>query len=114
MKQIAFSYAGVKSVKRILLILLIITGCAAPPPKKTIIISEPLKPPVAIFNPDTVSELIQGRITESSGKKRFTCRSERICGISLLPSFYQQRKFSPAWMGKNGDSKKLKAAPGMG
>jgi L,D-transpeptidase YcbB len=103
MKQIAFSYAGVKSVKRILLILLIITGCAAPPPKKTIIISEPLKPPVAIFNPDTVSELIQGRITESSGKKRFTCRSERICGISLLPSFYQQRKFSPAWMGKNGE-----------
>jgi murein L,D-transpeptidase YcbB/YkuD len=102
MKQIAFSYSGVKSVKTILLILLIITGCAAPPSQKPIIIPEPFEPPVAIFSPDTVSKLIQEKITESSGKKRFTCRSELICGISLIPSFYQQRKFSPAWMGENG------------
>jgi len=102
MKQIAFSYSGVKSVRTILLILLIITGCAAPPSEKPIKILKPLEPPVAIISPDTISKLIQEKITESSGKKRFTCRSELICGISLIPSFYQQRKFSPAWMGENG------------
>lgn len=103
MKQIAFSYVGVKSVKTIFLILLIITGCAAHPPQKSIIIPEPLETPVAIFTPDTVSELIQEKITKSSGKKRFMCRSELICGISQIPSFYQQRKFLPAWMGENGE-----------
>jgi murein L,D-transpeptidase YcbB/YkuD len=102
MKHIAFSYSGVKSVKTILLILLIITGCAAPPSQKPVIILKPLEPPVGIFSPDTVSKLIQGKIAEFSGKKRFTCRSELICGISLIPSFYRQRKFSPAWMGENG------------
>lgn len=103
MKQTAFSYSGVTSVKTILLILLIITGCAAPPSQKPIIIPEPFEPPDAIFGPDRVSELIQGKIVESSGKKRFTCRSELICGISLIPSFYQQRKFLPAWMGEDGE-----------
>jgi murein L,D-transpeptidase YcbB/YkuD len=101
MKQTAFSYVGVKSVKTIFLILLIITGCAAHPPQKSIIIPKPIEIPGEIFNPDIVSELIQEKITKSSGKKRFMCRSELICGISFLPSFYQQRKFSPAWMGKN-------------
>ena len=103
MKQIAFSYTDVKFIKTILLILLIITGCAAPPSQKPTIIPEPPESPVGIFSsPDRVSELIQEKITRSSGKKRFTCRSEFICGISLIPSFYQQRKFSPAWMGESG------------
>ncbi|MFO7971637.1 MAG: L,D-transpeptidase family protein [Desulfobacterales bacterium] len=96
------SYSTVKYVKTILLILLIITGCARAPSQKPIIIIEPLEPPVAILSSDKVSKLIQEKITESSGKKRFACRSELICGISLIPSFYQQRKFSPAWMGENG------------
>ena len=103
MKQIGSSYVGVKSVKTILLILLIITGCATHPPQKSIIIPEPLETPIEIFNPDTMSELIQEKITKSSGKKDFMFRSEIIYDISLIPSFYQQRKFSPAWMVKNGE-----------
>jgi murein L,D-transpeptidase YcbB/YkuD len=103
MKLIAFSYAHMIPVKTILLILLIITGCVAPPPQKSIIIPEPHETPVAIFNPDTMSEIIKEKIVRFSGKNRFTCRSELNLGISLIPSFYLQRKFSPAWMGKNGE-----------
>jgi len=103
MKQIVSSYVGVKSIKTILLMLLIITGCVTHPPQKSIIIPEPLETPIEIFNPDTMSELIQKKIMRFSGKKRFTCQSELIRDISLIPSFYQQRKFSPAWMGKNGE-----------
>jgi len=103
MKQIAFFYAHMKPVKKILFILFIITGCAASPPQNSIIIPEPRETAVAIFNPDTMSELIQQKIMRFSGKKRLTYRSERILGISLIPSFYQQRKFLPAWMGENGE-----------
>jgi L,D-transpeptidase YcbB len=103
MKNIAFFYTDVKPVKTILFILFVIAGCAAPPLQKSIINPEPDKTPVAIFNPDTVSELIQEKMMRLSGKKRFTCRSELNLGKSLIPSFYLQRKFSPAWMGKNGE-----------
>jgi murein L,D-transpeptidase YcbB/YkuD len=91
-----------KSVKTILLVLLIITGCAPTPSQKPVILIEPPEPTVSIFSVDTVSKRIKEKIAKSSGKKRFTCRSELICGISLIPSFYKQRKFSPAWMGENG------------
>lgn len=97
MKQIASVYVSVKSVKTILLILLIITGCASSFPQKSIISPEPHE------TTDTMSELIQQKIMRFSGKNRFTCRSEFNLGISLIPSFYLQRKFSPAWMGKNGE-----------
>jgi murein L,D-transpeptidase YcbB/YkuD len=96
MKQIAFFYARVKSVKWILLILFIITGCAASTPQKSIISPEPHE------TSDTMSELIQQKIMRFSGKKRFTRRSELTLITSQIPSFYQQRKFSPAWMGENG------------
>ena len=97
MKQIVSVYVSVKSVKTILLILLIITGCASSFPQKSIISPEPHE------TTDTMSELIQQKIMRFSGKNRFTCRSEFNLGISLIPSFYLQRKFSPAWMGKNGE-----------
>ncbi|MCW8811348.1 MAG: L,D-transpeptidase family protein, partial [Ignavibacteriaceae bacterium] len=103
MKQIAFFYARVKPVKRILLILFIITGCAASSSQKPMISPGPHETPVAIFSPDTMSELIQQKTMRFSEKKRFTRRSERILGMSLIPSYYLQRKFSPAWMGENGE-----------
>jgi len=112
MKQIAFSCVGVKFVKIILFILLIIImGCEAHPPQQPIIVPEPqpiivpepLDPPIEKFNPDTVSKLIQEKITKSSGHNRFMHRSELIHGISLLPSFYQSRKFSAAWMETDGE-----------
>jgi L,D-transpeptidase YcbB len=103
MKHIAFSYTRVKHVKAILLILFVIAGCAASPLQKSIKTPEPGAVPVAIFNPDKMSELIQEKIMRFSGKNRFTCRSELNLGRSLIPSFYLQRNFSPAWMGKNGE-----------
>ena len=102
MKQIAFSYPYGKLVKTILLILFVITGCAASRPQKSTIIPETPETPVSIFNPDTISELIQQKIMRFSDKKRLACRSKLILGISLVPSFYRQRNFSPAWMGENG------------
>ena len=92
-----------KPVITILLILFVIAGCAASPLQKPTKNPEPHETPVAISNADKVSELIQEKIMRFSGKKRFACRSELNLGISLIPSFYIQRKFSPAWMGKNGE-----------
>ena len=103
MKPIAFSYAQMKPVITILLILFVIAGCAASPLQKPTKNPEPHETPVAISNADKISELIQEKIMRFSGKKRFACRSELNLGISLIPSFYIQRKFSPAWMGKNGE-----------
>ena len=92
-----------KPVITILLILFVIAGCAASPLQKPTKNPEPHETPVAISNADKISELIQEKIMRFSGKKRFACRSELNLGISLIPSFYIQRKFSPAWMGKNGE-----------
>ena len=92
-----------KPVTKILLILFIITGCAASPSQKSKIIQDPHETHVAIFNQDTMSELIQQKTTRFSGKKGFTHRSELTLGVSTIPSFYLQRKFSPAWMGENGE-----------
>ena len=103
MKHIAFSYNHVKPVKAILLILFVIAGCAASPLQKSIKNPEPVETPVAIFNPDTMSDLIQEKVMRFPGKNLFACRSELNLGISLIPSFYLKRKFSPAWMGKNGE-----------
>jgi murein L,D-transpeptidase YcbB/YkuD len=103
MKQIAFFYTRMKSVTRILLIIFIITGCAASPSQKSEVIHDPHETHVAIFNQDKMSELIQQKIMKFSGKKGFTHRSELTLGMSAMPSFYLQRKFSPAWMGKNGE-----------
>jgi murein L,D-transpeptidase YcbB/YkuD len=103
MKHITFSYTHAKPVKTILLILFVIAGCSASPLQKSMINPEPHDTTVARFNFDTISELIQEKIMKFSDKKRFACRSELNLGISLIPSFYLQRKFSPAWMGKNGE-----------
>ena len=103
MKHIAFSYNHVKPVKAILLILFVIAGCAASPLQKSIKNPEPVETPVAIFNPDTMSDLIQEKVMRFPGKNLFACRSELNLGISLIPSFYLKRKFSPAWMGENGE-----------
>jgi L,D-transpeptidase YcbB len=103
MKQIAFFYVRMKPVTRILLIIFIIAGCAASPSKKSKIIHDPHETHVEMFSPDTMSELIQQKIMRISDKKRFTHRSELTPGMSAMPSFYLQRKFSPAWMGKNGE-----------
>ncbi len=99
----AFSYHYAIPAKTILLILFIIAGCAASPPQKSIIIPETHKTPVSIFNPDTVSELIQKKVMRFSDKKRLISRSKLILDTSLIPSFYLKRNFSPAWMGKNGE-----------
>ena len=103
MKHIAFSYAHMKHVKTIFLIFFVIAGCAASPPQKSVIVPETHETPVSVFNPDTISELIQKKVVRFSDKKRLISRSKLILGTSLVPSFYLQRNFSPAWLGKNGE-----------
>ncbi len=36
-------------------------------------------------------------INKSSGTKAFTCSSERVCGIIVIPGFYKQRSYFPIW-----------------
>src|SRR3990172_2176884 len=41
------------------------------------------------------------KIIETSGKK-FTCHGEMICGVSVLPQFYERRDYKPAWSDQEG------------
>jgi murein L,D-transpeptidase YcbB/YkuD len=49
-----------------------------------------------------ISDHLKKRIELEKNQKKFSCRGELICGVSLIPQFYQQRGFSPAWTGKEG------------
>lgn len=49
-----------------------------------------------------IKDRLKKRIKIAKTKKKFICRGELICGISLIPQFYQQRGFSPAWCGGDG------------
>ena len=45
---------------------------------------------------------LKKRIELKTHQKKFSCRGELICGASLIPKFYKQRGFSPAWIGSEG------------
>jgi murein L,D-transpeptidase YcbB/YkuD len=49
-----------------------------------------------------IRDHLKKRIEFKKNQKKFSCRGELICGASLIPKFYQQRGFSPAWTGKEG------------
>jgi murein L,D-transpeptidase YcbB/YkuD len=49
-----------------------------------------------------IRDHLKNRIELRKTQKQFSCRGELICGASLIPQFYQQRGFSPAWIGKEG------------
>lgn len=50
----------------------------------------------------TISDCIRKRIVVRNGGAGFVCRGEPICGIELLPLFYIERDYRPAWLDENG------------
>ena len=48
--------------------------------------------------PQTESALHIARIIDAgSATKAFTCSSERVCGITVIPGFYKERNYIPVW-----------------
>jgi murein L,D-transpeptidase YcbB/YkuD len=54
---------------------------------------------------DALSEAMRARIEAERYNKRFICQGELVCGVSVIPIFYEKRGFKPAWRGKTGDFK---------
>jgi L,D-transpeptidase YcbB len=46
---------------------------------------------------DLIKIELKKRIEQETAKKFFRCRRELICGLDLVPLFYQRRCFVPAW-----------------
>ncbi len=59
-----------------------------------------------VWATETLSEAIATHLRTGIGsadrQKRFVCQSEIICGISVIPRFYHQRDFKPAWITDKG------------
>ena len=51
---------------------------------------------------DQVSELLRNRIGLTIGQQKTVCDSEALCGSAVLPSFYLNRDFRPAWITAEG------------
>jgi murein L,D-transpeptidase YcbB/YkuD len=51
---------------------------------------------------DTLSEGMRARIEAERTNKRFICQGELVCGVSIIPVFYEKRGFEPAWCGQTG------------
>jgi murein L,D-transpeptidase YcbB/YkuD len=51
-----------------------------------------------------INDHLKKRIEFKKTENKFGCRGELICGVSLIPQFYQRRGFSPAWSGDEGIS----------
>ena len=51
---------------------------------------------------NNINDHLKKRVELKKNQKEFSCRGELICGVSLIPQFYQQRGFSPAWTEKEG------------
>jgi murein L,D-transpeptidase YcbB/YkuD len=45
-----------------------------------------------------VGHHIHARVTVGNRDRQFICQGETICGLKLIPLFYQERGFTPAWM----------------
>jgi murein L,D-transpeptidase YcbB/YkuD len=50
---------------------------------------------------------IESRLSDGNQNRQFVCQGETICGLKLIPLFYQERGFSPAWI--NGRQLRPKA-----
>ena len=53
---------------------------------------------------DALADVMRARIEAERYDNRFICRGELVCGISIIPKFYQDRGFKPAWCGNAGVS----------
>jgi L,D-transpeptidase YcbB len=45
-----------------------------------------------------IEDRMRGRLTEQG----LLCHGERICGLRIIPSFYRDRNFEPAWIDQSG------------
>jgi murein L,D-transpeptidase YcbB/YkuD len=52
--------------------------------------------------PDRLSNRLRERIVAESLKEHFICRTELVCGIAVIPSFYEKRAYKLAWCGEEG------------
>lgn len=44
-----------------------------------------------------VARTISKKMLQADTQNRFSCREEMVCGIALIPQFYRQRDYIPAW-----------------
>ena len=51
---------------------------------------------------DALSEGLRARIEAERYNKGYVCQGELVCGLSIIPIFYANRGFKPAWYGKTG------------
>ncbi|MGD8846968.1 MAG: L,D-transpeptidase family protein [Desulfobacteraceae bacterium] len=49
-----------------------------------------------------VRDRIERQVKAEIRQKGFTCQGEIICGLQVIPTFYQGRDFSPVWFDANG------------
>jgi len=56
----------------------------------------------ASVTPGEVAQHIQALMAQRQANKRFTCGGELICGVALIPGFYQAREYQPAWSDPDG------------
>jgi murein L,D-transpeptidase YcbB/YkuD len=59
---------------------------------------------------EKIAEEIKRKIEKEDTPQPFTCNGELICGISVIPFFYSQRHFKPAWC---GDDEKARLAQSL-
>ena len=51
---------------------------------------------------EALSEGLRARIEAERYNKSYVCQGEMVCGLSIIPKFYANRGFKPAWYGKTG------------
>lgn len=49
-----------------------------------------------------VTQHIRGQLTQESTFQNLVCQGEQICGLKLMPLFYQEREYAPVWFDANG------------
>jgi murein L,D-transpeptidase YcbB/YkuD len=56
-----------------------------------------------------VSRRIEQKIQATTNGRGFICGGEPICGIDLIPMFYQSRQFAPVWIDDHGEKPTVSA-----
>lgn len=69
------------------------------------IFNTPLYADVAL-KPDTflqrVNHHIKAQLDQENALQSLVCQGELICGLKLMPIFYQERQYAPVWFDHNG------------
>ena len=55
-----------------------------------------------VTDSNSIRDHLKKKVELKKIQNKFSCRGELICGVSLIPKFYQRRSFSPAWSGDQG------------